>query len=514
MRILTMPFLLLSLFLVPPSHAAITPVDVMTMGAYSMYPPIAHEFSRNIGIHNDSEYIMVISGGLYLLTSTNGTTWNGQAVTLTRTYGSGGSPNNHHGIYGDLNGNVYWTYVWGCQGRLGIVVPRYFMKASYRDGALNVSTARVITDSMNHVPNFFCSYTGFGGYALGEDTMVFAYQWTDNIGDEYPHVLITRDAGLSFEPLGGLVAVDSAHHQPDASGWGMNQAPQVVKYKTGIMAVWTVGYVFRYRYFDGTSWGPVNSISGSPSSSSGAAAFRLNSDENNVYLLTMSNDGSQTLISFIYNGSTWVKQGLVLNQSYSIYNVVNTICGDYVLNFWTHIGTNGTDILCLPYNRLTGTFAANPVTVIADGKGNRNLVAPYVCPMGFVPLAWMDGATTTDKIKFCKIPLEDLVSGSTSAEKRLSEEKAIFPALKGQPNPFNGSTILTYHLSKKSEIRLTVYNTEGKKVASLVDGQQGAGTYRISWNPGQLAPGVYFARLLMGERQYVEKLAMTTTSGK
>ena len=431
-------------------------------------------------------------------------------MTLTATYGSGGSPNNHHGIYGDLNGNVYWTYVWGCQGRLGIVVPRYFMKASYRDGAVNVSTARVITDSMNHIPNFFCSYTGFGGYPLGEDTMVFAYQWTNNIGDEYPHVLITRDAGLSFDSLGGLLAVDSAHHQPNASGWGMNQAPQVVKYKDGIMAVWTVAYNFYYRYFDGTSWGPVGGIPGGAlGSSTAAGAFRLNSDENNVYLLTPANDVSGNLLSYIYNGSTWTKQALVRYQSYKIYYCVNTVCGDYVLNFWTQIGTSGTDIFCLPYKRSTGEFAATPVTVIADGMSNRNLAAPYTCPAGIVSLAWCDAVSTTAHIRFCRIPLDSLVQGTTFIAKL--PPKAEVTVFKSQPNPFSGSTLLTYHLSGKSMIHLAVYDIEGKKVASLADGKKESGTHRISWNPGkQLASGVYFAKLSMGGKQYIKKLAMTT----
>ncbi|MFH0920189.1 MAG: T9SS type A sorting domain-containing protein [Fibrobacterota bacterium] len=511
MRISIVFFLLLSLFQVAPSQGTLSPVDVMTMGAYSVYPPIGHEYSRNIGIHNDSEYIMVISGGKYLLTSSNGTTWNGQTVTLIQApnAGAGGSPNNHHGIYGDLNGNIYWTYVWGCSGRLGAPVPRYFMKARYREGTLDVGAAHVIRDSVNHVPNYFCSYTGFGGYPLGEDTVVIAYQWTDHVGHEEPHILITYDGGASFQGLGGLIAIDTGVNNP--TGWGMSYAPQVVKYKNGIMAVWTgSGYYFRYRLFDGTSWGPVVSIPGSPSSSTAAAAFRLNSDENNVYLLTPANDGNQNLISFIYNGSAWSKHALVLNQSYKIYYAVNTICGDYVLNFWTQNGTNGTDIFCLPYNRLTGTFATTPVTVIADSMPNRNLAAPYLCPGNVVPLAWCDGMTTTSHIRFCKIPLEYAVKDPTPAEKQLSKEKAAFPAFRSQPNPFSGSTILTYHLSEKSVVRLAVYNTEGKKVASLADGTQEPGTYRIAWKPEKLAPGVYFARLLVNERQYIEKVARIT----
>ncbi|OGS35023.1 MAG: hypothetical protein A2293_05035 [Elusimicrobia bacterium RIFOXYB2_FULL_49_7] len=498
--------MLASLFQAALSQITLSPVDVMTMGTYNMYPPIGHEYSRNIGIHNDSEYIMVISGGKYLLTSSNGTVWNGQTVTLIKTYNAGGSPNNHHGIYGDLNGNIYWDYVWGCNGRLGAPVPRYFMKASYRNGTLNVATAQMIRDSVDHMPNYFCSYTGFGGYPLGEDTMLIAYQWTSQLGYEEPHVLITHDGGASFEGLGGLITIGEGISIANAASWGMNHAPQVVKYKGGIMAVWTVGYYFKYRYFDGTSWGPVGSIPGSPSSSTAAAAFRLNSDDNNVYLLTPSNDGNQNLISFIYNGSEWSKQALVLNQGYKIYYAVNTVCGDYVLNFWTQISTTGTNIFCLPYDRRTGTFAATPVTVIADGMGNRNLVAPYTSPEGFVPFAWCNGMSTTSQIKFCKIPLEFLVEDFTPAIKLSAKAKATLSVLNNRPNPFGRSTTLTYRLSDKSDIHLAVYNAEGKKRASLANGTQEPGTYQVAWNADKAASGVYYARLSMGKQQYIKKL--------
>jgi len=68
------------------------------------------------------------------------------------------------------------------------------------------------------------------------------------------------------------------------------------------------------------------------------------------------------------------------------------------------------------------------------------------------------------------------------------------------PNPFNPTTFITYDLPMKSHVRLTIFNAMGQIVANLVDGEQNAGSYRVSWNgtnlDGSVAPsGIYFYRL-------------------
>jgi hypothetical protein len=62
------------------------------------------------------------------------------------------------------------------------------------------------------------------------------------------------------------------------------------------------------------------------------------------------------------------------------------------------------------------------------------------------------------------------------------------------PNPFNPSTEIRYELPNNSRVRLTVLNTLGETVATLVDQLQTEGEYRITWNP-MIASGVYFYRL-------------------
>jgi Secretion system C-terminal sorting domain/FG-GAP-like repeat len=60
------------------------------------------------------------------------------------------------------------------------------------------------------------------------------------------------------------------------------------------------------------------------------------------------------------------------------------------------------------------------------------------------------------------------------------------------PNPFNNSTMISYQLSKKADVELSIYNLLGQKVATLVDKNQLAGNYHVQWDATGFASGIYF----------------------
>lgn len=64
------------------------------------------------------------------------------------------------------------------------------------------------------------------------------------------------------------------------------------------------------------------------------------------------------------------------------------------------------------------------------------------------------------------------------------------------PNPFNPSTVIQYELASMSEVHVTVYNSIGQRVATLVSGNvQAEGTHRVTFDAGTLGSGIYIVRL-------------------
>jgi hypothetical protein len=76
------------------------------------------------------------------------------------------------------------------------------------------------------------------------------------------------------------------------------------------------------------------------------------------------------------------------------------------------------------------------------------------------------------------------------------------------PNPFNPSTQIEYGLPDASQVKLTVYNLAGQKVAVLIDSRQEAGRHIIDWQPSQLASGIYLYRLETETMQFTKKLVL------
>ena len=76
------------------------------------------------------------------------------------------------------------------------------------------------------------------------------------------------------------------------------------------------------------------------------------------------------------------------------------------------------------------------------------------------------------------------------------------------PNPFNPSTTIRYGLPLRSQVTLTVFNTLGQQVATLVQGEQEAGNHEVRFDAAGLATGVYFYRLQAGSSVETKKLVI------
>jgi hypothetical protein len=76
------------------------------------------------------------------------------------------------------------------------------------------------------------------------------------------------------------------------------------------------------------------------------------------------------------------------------------------------------------------------------------------------------------------------------------------------PNPFNPVTEISYSLKSEGQVTLSVFNTKGELVSSLVNGMRQAGNHSVYFNGEGLNSGIYFYRLSVDGKQVQSKKMM------
>ncbi len=106
---------------------------------------------------------------------------------------------------------------------------------------------------------------------------------------------------------------------------------------------------------------------------------------------------------------------------------------------------------------------------------------------------------------------EDFVTGIESTGDGVLP--AEFTLEQNYPNPFNPGTLIEFSLSKAAAVTLTIYNTLGQKVTTLVDKKLSAGSFRVDWNGrnaagNNVASGIYYYQLRAGDFSASRKMIL------
>jgi hypothetical protein len=105
---------------------------------------------------------------------------------------------------------------------------------------------------------------------------------------------------------------------------------------------------------------------------------------------------------------------------------------------------------------------------------------------------------------------EDVVISDATIQKLMVTGElipAVYALEQNYPNPFNPSTVIEFSLPENvGNVRLSIYNTLGEKVAELVNTALVAGKYSYQWNAQNVATGMYIYELRTDKFVSIKKM--------
>jgi hypothetical protein len=83
-----------------------------------------------------------------------------------------------------------------------------------------------------------------------------------------------------------------------------------------------------------------------------------------------------------------------------------------------------------------------------------------------------------------------------------------FSLSQNYPNPFNFQTTLSFILPEAEQNELAIYNLLGQKIAILSKNLERAGPHQIVWDANDVPSGIYYARLVAGNKSQSIKMTL------
>ncbi|REL33568.1 T9SS C-terminal target domain-containing protein [Rhodohalobacter sp. SW132] len=101
-----------------------------------------------------------------------------------------------------------------------------------------------------------------------------------------------------------------------------------------------------------------------------------------------------------------------------------------------------------------------------------------------------------------------LAAVSTNTEEQVSQLPTSIELSQNYPNPFNPTTQISFTLPQNENVKLEVFEITGRRIATLVDGVQQAGTNTVSFDASNLSSGMYIYRLQSNSATITRKMTL------
>ena len=98
--------------------------------------------------------------------------------------------------------------------------------------------------------------------------------------------------------------------------------------------------------------------------------------------------------------------------------------------------------------------------------------------------------------------------GNTTSINNNERSLKKFELYQNYPNPFNPKTVIKFTLPEPHYVKLEIYNSHGQKISTLLNNKLQSGMHQVEFNGRNLASGIYFYKLDVGNFQKTRKMLL------
>jgi len=106
------------------------------------------------------------------------------------------------------------------------------------------------------------------------------------------------------------------------------------------------------------------------------------------------------------------------------------------------------------------------------------------------------------------VSLKGFSNSQTGINKIGSEIPEEFNLYQNYPNPFNNTSNFKFEIANLGDVKLLVYDITGRLVQTLVNEELQPGRYEITFDGSNLNSGIFFYRLIAGNRIFTKKMIL------
>lgn len=188
---------------------------------------------------------------------------------------------------------------------------------------------------------------------------------------------------------------------------------------------------------------------------------------------------------------------LVTSQKFAVNQRYLSLSGYYK---FTSVSGDQAAAACTMYKGTTAIGAG--ATASSENKANFTSFAfeiSYVdttTPDSCVIILLITGDTLGNDPHVGSVFLcDDLSLGLSTSVHETLQLPSVIRLEQNYPNPYNPSTFIQFFVPREEFVTLSVMNSLGQHLVTLVRGEQQPGNHTISWNSSEYPSGTYFYRL-------------------